>query len=408
MLRTTSISRAAVLRATRPLLAAVASGSDCGLSFGLSSQQQEFQSIARKFAREQIAPQAAELDRTGEYPMELFKAAWELGLVNMHTPEDCGGIAAGCVDGVIVQEELSWGCTGVSTALEANSLAAAPIIAGASKALQKKYLGRLSEAPLQASYAVTEPSAGSDVAGIKTTSEKKGDQWVINGEKMWITGAGKANWFFVLTKSKEDGFVGFVVDADTPGVQVGKKEINMGQRCSDTRGITFTDVVVPAENMVGAPGQGFKVAMKAFDFTRPPVAIGAVGLAQRALDEATKYSLERKTMGKNIADHQAVSFMLADMAAGIEASRLLTYKAAWELDNGKRNTYYASSAKLLASEHAVKCANDAIQIFGGNGFNTGYPVEKLFRDSKIFTIYEGTSQIQRLIISRAVLDAAKQ
>lgn len=407
MLRASTVMRNAAFRASRPLMAGAAASGD-GLCFGLGDQQREFQSIARKFAREEIAPVAADLDRTGEYPMELFKKAWELGLVNMHTPEDCGGIAAGCLDGVIVQEELSWGCTGVSTALEANSLAAAPIIAGASKALQKKYLGRLAEAPLQASYAVTEPGTGSDVAGIKTTSVKKGDKWVINGQKMWITGAGKANWFFVLTKSKEDGFVGFIVDADTPGVEVGKKEINMGQRCSDTRGITFTDVVVPEENVVGAPGQGFKIAMKAFDFTRPPVAIGAVGLAQRALDEASKYSLERKTMGKVIAEHQAVAFMLADMAAGVEAARLLTYKAAWELDNGRRNTYYASCAKLLASEHAVKCASDAIQIFGGNGFNTGYPVEKLYRDSKIFTIYEGTSQIQRLIVSRGVLDAAKQ
>eukprot|EP00758_Cryptobia_borreli_P010022 Tbor_TRINITY_DN5529_c1_g1::TRINITY_DN5529_c1_g1_i1::g.12919::m.12919/K00249/ACADM, acd; acyl-CoA dehydrogenase len=374
-----------------------------GISFELSDVQREMQQTARKFAREVVAPQAAELDRTMAYPKEIFDKAWELGLINMHVPEYAGGLGAGCLDGVLVQEEISWGCTGVSTALEANSLAAAPLLAAGNKEVIKKYLGRLTEEPLQASYCVTEPDAGSDVSGIKTVSEKKGDKWVINGQKMWITGAGHANWFFVLTKSK-DGFVAFVVESNTPGVTLGPKELNMGQRCSDTRGIRFEEVVVPEENMVGAVGQGFKVAMKAFDFTRPPVAIAAVGLAQRALDEAVEYSKQRKTMGKTISEHQGVSFMLADMAAGIECGRLMTHRAAWEIDQGRRNTYFASCAKLMASEHAIKCANDGIQIFGGNGYNCGYPMEKLFRDSKIFTIYEGTSQIQRMIISRALLD----
>lgn len=383
--------------------AAAASGE--GLNFSLSDAQKEFQDTARRFAKEKIAPVAAELDRTMEYPHALFEEAWKLGLVNMHIPASVGGLDAGCLDGVIVQEELSWGCSGVSTALEANSLACAPVIVAANDAQKKKYLGRLTEEPLKAAYCVTEPGAGSDVAGIKTTAEKRGDKWVLNGQKMWITNGGVANWYFVLAKSK-DGFVSFVVDADTPGITRGKKEINMGQRCSDTRGITFEEVVVPEENLLGKVGDGFKYAMKAFDFTRPPVAIGAVGLARRAFDESTAYALQRKTMGKAIAEHQAVAFMLADMAAGIEAARLLTYRAAWEIDQGRRNTYFASSAKLLAAEHCQKCVTDAVQIFGGNGFNTGYPVEKLYRDSKIFSIYEGTSQIQRLIISRHVLDNA--
>ena len=392
---------------TAVTLAGAPSESTGGLNFALSDSQLEMQATAFKFAKEVIAPQAAKLDISMEYPRAIFDEAWKLGLVNMHIPQEYGGLGVGCLDGVIVQEELSWGCSGVSTALEGNSLAEAPIIIAANDAQKKKYLGRMTEAPLQAAYCVTEPGAGSDVQGLKTTSEKKGDKWVINGQKMWITNGGVANWYFVLTKSK-DGFTAFIVDADTPGITRGKKEINLGQRCSDTRGITFENVVVPEENLIGKVGDGFKYAMKAFDFTRPPVAIGAVGLARRALDESRAYALQRKAFGKNIAEHQAVAFMIADMAAGIEAARLLTYRAAWEIDQGRRNTYFASAAKLLAAEHCQKCVTDAVQIFGGNGFNTGYPVEKLYRDSKIFSIYEGTSQIQRLVISRHILDEGKK
>ena len=226
-----------------------------------------------------------------------------------------------------------------------------------------------------------------------------------------ITNGGVANWYFVLARTGAPGdaagsaFTAFVVDRDTPGITVGKKENNMGQRCSDTRGITFEDVRVPAANMLGAPGKGFKIAMGAFDFTRPPVASGAVGLARRATDEAVRYALERRTMGKPIAQHQAVAFMIADMAAGIEAARLLTYKAAAMIDAGRRNTTFASMAKLFAADHANRCATDAVQIFGGAGFNEDMPVAKLFRDAKIFQLYEGTSQIQRLIISRELFAA---
>lgn len=205
------------------------------------------------------------------------------------------------------------------------------------------------------------------------------------------------------SQSAGRAFTGFIVDADTPGITVGKKEINMGQRCSDTRGITFEDVEVPVENVLGAEGQGFKIAMGAFDRTRPAVAMGAVGLARRCMEEAAKYSVERKTFGKAIADHQAVAFILADMAMNIELARLGVWKACYEVDVGRRNSYYASIAKAFASETASKCANDAVQVFGGAGFNTEYPVEKLLRDSKIFTIYEGTSQIQRMIISGSLL-----
>mmetsp|Transcript_14142 Transcript_14142/g.27468 ORF Transcript_14142/g.27468 Transcript_14142/m.27468 type:complete len:419 (+) Transcript_14142:127-1383(+) len=376
-----------------------------GPTLTLTEDQKSFQELARKFAKEEIAPKAAELDRTMEYPMDLFKQAHELGLVNTHVEAEYGGMGLGCLDNCIIQEELAWGCTGVMTAIEANSLASMPVILAGTDVQKKEYLGRLIAEPLQASYGVTEPGAGSDVAGISTTAVKKGDKYILNGQKMWITNGGFANWFFVLAKTDPaagpKGMTGFIVDGDSPGITRGRKEINMGQRCSDTRGITFEDVEVPVENVLGAEGQGFKIAMGAFDHTRPPVAIGAVGLARRAMEEAIAYSQERKTFGKPIATHQAVAFNIAEMAMQIEAARLLTYKSAIIMDEGKtRNTMYASMAKAFASEVANKVASDAVQVFGGNGFNTEYPVEKLMRDAKIYTIYEGTSQIQRLIVAR--------
>ncbi|RLN56684.1 hypothetical protein BBJ29_001033 [Phytophthora kernoviae] len=355
-------------------------------SLKLSDDQREFQLLARKFAREEMIPKEKHYDMTMAYPQEIFEKAWELGLVNTHVPEKFGGLGLGSLDGCIIGEELAYGCTGMATAMEANGLATAPLLVAGSNEQNK-------------------PGAGSDVAGAKTTAVKKGDKWVLNGSKMWITNGGVAKWFFVLAKTDTtakagSAFTGFIVDADTPGITVGRKEINIGQRCSDTRGITFEDVVVPEENVLGDPGYGFKIAMQAFDITRPPVAIGAVGLARRAFDEARKYALERKTMGVPIAMHQAIQFMLADMATGIEAGRQLTYKAAYEIDCGRKNTMYASMAKRFAGDHANKVATDAIQIFGGAGFNTEYPVEKLFRDAKIYQIYEGTSQIQRMIIAK--------
>lgn len=385
-----------------------------GLNFELSEELQQLQEMARKFSHEEIVPFAAEYDKTGEYPWEIIKKAHSLGLLNGHIPESCGGTGLGVLDGCVATEELAYGCTGIQTAIEANSLAEMPVILAGNKEQQKKYLGRMVDEPLMAAYCVTEPSAGSDVAGIKTRAEKKGDEYVINGQKMWITNGGVANWYFVLARTDPDpkapagkAFTGFIVDADAPGVTKGRKEMNMGQRASDTRGVTFEDVVVPKENVLGKEGIGFKIAMGAFDKTRPPVAASAVGLARRALEEATKYSMERKTMGKPIFQHQAVSFMLADMAIGVETARLATYRAAWEVDQGRRNTYYASIAKCLAGDVANKCATDAVQIFGGNGFNTDYPVEKLMRDAKIFQIYEGTAQIQRMIIGRELIEKAK-
>ena len=375
-----------------------------GVSFKLNEDQEALQRMARTFAKERIRLVSAHHDHSGEFPMEVLQEAWELGLINTHIPEAYGGLGLGVLDGVVLAEENAWGCTGISTIIEANTLAQAPVIVAGNEEQKKKYLGRMNEELLFAAYGVTEPNAGSDVASLKTTAVRRGDEYIINGEKMWITNAGKANWFFVLAKTDPSGgnrgMTGFIVDADSPGITVGRKEWNMGQRASDTRGVKFEDVVVPAANRLGDEGQGFKIAMKAFDITRPLVAAGAVGLARAAYEHAVNYAKERETMGRPIAQHQAVSFMIADMAKDIEAARLLVWKAAWTIDQGVRNTMYASMAKCFAADTAHRVASDAVQVFGGNGFNTEYPVEKLLRDSKIFQIYEGTSQIQRLIISK--------
>lgn len=377
------------------------------LNFNLTDDSLALQELARKFAREEMMPKAAYHDQTMEYPQEIFEKAWELGLVNCHIGEDIGGLGLGCLDSCIIAEEMAYACTGMETAIEANSLGSMPVLVAGSPELKQEYLGRLLNEPLQAAYGVTEPGAGSDVSAIKTKAELVGDEYILNGEKMWITNGGVANWYFVLARTNPDpkcpaskAFTGFVVEREWEGVQPGRKEINMGQKCSDTRGIRFENVRVPKKNVIGKEGAGFLYAMAAFDNTRPPVAAAATGLAWRALDEATKYSFERKTMGKPIVQHQAISFMLAEMASKVELARLMTYKSAWMIDNGERNTYYASIAKLFAGDAANQNATDAVQIHGGNGFNCDYPVEKLMRDAKIFQIYEGTAQIQKLIIGR--------
>jgi len=386
-----------------------------GLDFSVSDETQEFLDLAEQFTKNEIIPNAAHYDTTGEYPWPILKKAHETGLMNLHIPQEYGGMGIGTLDGCMITEKMAYGCTGIMTAIEANGLGSMPIMIAGNDEQKKKYLTRLIEEPLMCAYGVTEPGAGSDVSGVKTKAEKKGDDWVINGQKMWITNGGVANFYFVLARTNPDpkcpsskAFTGFIVDADTPGVTPGRKEKNMGQRASDTRGITFEDVVVPKENVLIGEGAGFKVAMGAFDKTRPPVAAGATGIAQRCLDEATKYATERKAFGVPIMNHQAVAFMLADMAIGVEASRLCYQKSAWMADQGIRNTYMASIAKCLAGDVANKSATDAVQVFGGNGFNTEYPVEKLMRDAKIYQIYEGTAQIQRVIISREWLAIAKQ
>ncbi len=378
------------------------------IDFSLSDEQQQLQDLARKFAKEEMIPKAAHHDQTGEYPHEIAKKAWAVGLMNTHVPEEYGGLGLGVLEGCIITEELAYACTGISTAMEANALASAPVIVAGNDAQKKEFLGMLTAEPKLAAYCVTEPGAGSDVSGIRTTAKKVGSDYVINGAKMWITNASVADWYFVLAytdvEAKHKGMSGFVVHAKTPGIIVGKKEWNMGQRASDTRGITFEDVKVPEKYRLGAEGDGFKIAMAAFDHTRPAVASGAVGLARRAMDEAIEYAKTRKTFGKPIAAYQAVSFMIADMAKDIEAARLLVHKSAWAIDRGDRNTKFAAFAKAFAADTAMRVATDAVQVFGGYGYSNEYPVEKLMRDAKIYQIYEGTSQIQRLIIAKEIFD----
>ncbi len=383
------------------------------LDFELTEEQSMYQKTARDFARDVMRPVAEHHDRTGEYPWEVIKKAFEVGLMNTMVPVEYGGLGMGSLDASIVAEELAWGCTGLSTAMEANQLATGPVMMYGTEEQKEKYLGMLTGPPDEdgnphmAAYCVTEPQAGSDVAGMGTKAVKKGDKYVLTGNKMWITNGAKASWYFVVAYTNKDagykGMSGFIVDADSPGIEVGKKEDNMGQRASDTRAVTFDEVEVPAENLLGGKeGVGWMQAMHAFDKSRPLVASGAVGLARAAYEYARDYSLERKAFGKPIAKNQAVSFMVAEMAMNIEAARHLVRKSAWIHDQGRRNTKEAAMAKAFAADMAQKVATDAVQVYGGYGFSKEYPVEKLYRDSKIYQIYEGTSQIQRLIISREV------
>jgi acyl-CoA dehydrogenase len=378
------------------------------IHFGLSEEQQSLRELAHDFSKNVIRPAAEHHDQTGEYPWEVLAKAHETGLLNTHIPAEYGGMELGAVDGLLIAEELAWGCTGIGTAIEANGLAQQPVIIGASDFLKRKYLAPMTEKVSMCAYAVTEPGAGSDVQGLKTTAVLQGDKWILNGQKMWITNAGVADWYFVVAltdpaKKARGGMTAFIVEKGWDGVIVGKKEKNMGQRASDTRAITFENVEVPAENVVGKIGDGWNLAMAAFDYTRPGVAAAAVGLARAAMEHAIQYSSERKTFGVPIANHQAIAFMIADMAMNIDAGRLLCWNAGYLKDQGQRNTLQSSYAKAFCADMAVKVATDAVQIFGGYGYSSEYPVEKLMRDSKIFQIYEGTSQIQRLIISRELM-----
>lgn len=381
------------------------------ISFALSEEQKQIQSLARDFTRKEILPVAAHHDKTGEFPEAVCRKAWETGLMNVHIPEAYGGAELSCMDACLIAEEIAAGCTGIGTAMEANGLAIAPVVLAGNEEQKKSVLAPMTEELLFAAYCVTEPDAGSDVAGIKTRAVRKGDEYIVNGEKMWITNAGVAHWYYVLAKTDEEaghrGISAFIIPRETKGIEVGKKEINMGQRASDTRTIRFTDVKVPAKNLLGREGDGFKISMGAFDHTRPLVAAAAVGLARSALELATRYATERRTFGSPIAAHQAINFILADMDKDIDAARLLAWRAAWLKDAGNRNTREAAIAKVFAADTAMRIATDAVQVFGGYGYSSEYPVEKLMRDAKIFQIYEGTSQIQRMIIGRDLLQAQK-
>jgi acyl-CoA dehydrogenase len=377
------------------------------VDFTLTDEQKDIREMAHDFATKEIRPVAWDYDRDATWPQDIVEKAWEVGLMNSHIPEEYGGPGLDYLTGCIIEEELGWGCSGIATSLMANGLATAPILLGGSDETKREFLTPLTEEPKLASFCLTEPDAGSDVSGMKTTAVKQGDKYVINGSKCFITNGSHADFYTVYAKTDKEaghrGISAFVVPRNLDGVAVDKKEDKLGQRASDTATISFSDVEIPAANLLGEENKGFKLAMGTLDRTRPGVSAMAVGIAQAAFEFATDYSKERVQFGVPIAMHQAIQFMIADMATKIEASRLLVWQSGVLLDQGKRNTLASSHAKRFAADSAMEIAVDAVQVYGGYGFIKEYPVEKLMRDAKIMQLYEGTSQIQRLVIARETL-----
>ncbi len=376
-----------------------------GVSFELTEDQKMLQKMARDFTAKEIIPVAAEYDEKAKFPEDIFHKAREIGIVNMNIPAEVGGVGATVFEECLVAEELGYGCTGISTSISTNNLGALPIILAGNDRQKQYWLGeRLVEKGEFVSYCVTEAGAGSNVVGMQTRAERKGGRYIINGSKIFITNASHANFFTVFAKTDpaagHRGMSAFVIDRSSPGVKIGKKFDKLGQRASDTAEIVFENVEVPAENLLGQEGQGFYIAMKVFDYSRPGVAAAAVGLQRRALEECVKYAREREAFGVPIYQHQAIGHKIADMAINYEASRLLVWQAAWMVESGHANPRAAAYAKAFAADMATKAAVDAVQVFGGYGYMKEYPVEKLLRDVKIFQIYEGTSEIQRNIIVR--------
>ncbi len=373
----------------------------------LTDEQKDLRELAHNFAEKEIRSVAWEYDKDSIWPQEVVEKAHEVGLMNAEIPEEYGGSGLHTLDGCLIEEEFGWGCSGIGTSLMCNGLASAPVIIGGSEEIKKEYLGMLIEEPKLASFCLTEPEAGSDVGSMRTRAVKQGDKYVINGSKVFITNGSHASWYTVYAKTDPDkghkGISAFVVPRDAPGVSVAKKEDKLGQRASDTAQIVFEDVEIPEENLLGEENGGFKLAMMTLDRTRPGVAAMAVGIGRAAFEFARDYSKERVQFGVPIAMHQAIQFMIADMATKVEAGRLLVWQSAVLLDQGKRNTLAASHAKRFAADSAMEIATDAVQVYGGYGFIKEYPVEKLMRDAKIMQLYEGTSQIQRLVIAREVL-----
>jgi acyl-CoA dehydrogenase len=376
------------------------------VDFSLTEEQEALRHLAHDFAEKEIRPVAWEYDRDATWPRAIIEKAWEVGLMNAHIPAEYGGAGASSMDGVLIEEELGWGCSGIGTTISCNGLASAPVLLGGSEAVKKTYLGMLTEAPKLASFCLTEPDAGSDVSGMRTRAVRHGDTYVINGSKIFITNGGYADWYTVYAKTDPDaghnGISAFVVPRDA-GVVVDGHEDKMGQRASNTATITFNDVEVPAGNLLGEENHGFRLAMMTLDRTRPGVAAMAVGIARAAFEFATEYSKERVQFGVPIAMHQAIQFLIADMATKVHVARLATWNSAVLLDQGKRNTIESSHAKRFAADSAMEVTTDAVQVYGGYGFIKDYPVEKLMRDAKIMQLYEGTSQIQRLVIAKEVL-----
>jgi acyl-CoA dehydrogenase len=377
------------------------------LDFQLSDEQRMIRDLARDFAENEIKPHAEEYDQSGEFPWPIVRKAQDAELLNLNVPEEYGGPGLSVLEECIVNEELAYACSGIQTALMLNSLAAWPIILAGTEDQKGTYLSRLTDDGQMAAYGLTEPDAGSDVAGIKARAVRQGDEYILNGSKTWITNSPVSDFYIIFAKTDPEaghrGISCFLVERDWEGVTVGDPLHKLGQHAAHTGELFFENVRIPAANLLGREGDGFMIAMKVFDRSRPGVSSAAVGVARRALDEAARYSMERTAFGKPIGYQQGVSFMLADMATAIEASRLLVWQSAWLVDHDMPNVKEAAFAKCFAADTVMKATVDAVQIFGGNGYSREYPVEKLMRDAKIYQIYEGTSQIQRVIIGRELL-----
>jgi acyl-CoA dehydrogenase len=377
------------------------------MDFSLDEDARALQEVARKFAREVMRPRSAEFDEKSEFPKDIIRQASELGLMNLTIPAAHGGLELPHLAQAVIAEELAWGCSGMATSMIANDLALLPIVLGASEAQKERLLRPFTEGFKLASFALTEPGAGSDVAGLRTTARRDGDHYVVSGTKQWITNGEYADQYSLFCTTdpalKHRGMLCLVVEGRPAGLTVGRHENKLGQRASNTVTLTFDEVRVPVANRLGNEGEGFLLAMNTLDNSRPLTAMFAVGIARAALEHALDYAKQRKQFNKPIAEFQAIQFMLADMAADIEAARLLTCKSAWLLDQGERNTLVSSYAKRFAADMAMKATTDAVQIFGGYGYSREYPVEKLMRDAKLIQIYEGTSQVQRLVIARELL-----
>ncbi|PIG97699.1 acyl-CoA dehydrogenase family protein [Deinococcus sp. UR1] len=377
------------------------------MDFTLNDEQRQLQQLARDFTRKEIMPIASEYDQKEELPWQVVEKAFEVGLLNPSIPEHAGGLGLGMFDECLIGEELAYGCMGIYTVLMASELGIAPVLIGGTEEQQKRFLTPLTEKAGLAAFALSEPNNGSDAASMHTTATLDGDEWVLNGTKMWISNGGLAEFTVVFATTDRQGghraTVALVVPKDAPGFSYNKIKHKMGQRASLTSELVFENVRVPRENQLGGLGDGFKIAMKTLDKTRIPVAAGSVGIARRAMEESIKYSKERTAFGKPIAELQAIQFKLAEMAIGIETGRLMYQKAAWLVDQGQPHGFESAIAKAYCSEMAFNAANEGIQVHGGYGYVGEYPVEKLLRDVKLNMIYEGTNEIQRVVISRHLL-----
>ncbi len=376
--------------------------------FEPTEEQRALIETARRFTKERIIPIAAECDRDAKFPREVFVEAHGIGLVNPTLPSEYGGAGLSDVDSSFITEELAYGCAGIQTSMTANTLGLTPIKLAGSEEQKKKYLGWLVKEPVWVAYATSEPGAGSDVAGMQCRATKDGNGgWVLNGTKQWITNANLASFYVVFATEdpalKHKGIGAFIVERSQSGVKPGKHEDKLGQRASDTAPLVLEDVRVPASQVLAPPGQGFKLAMETFNQTRPDIGAICVGVMRRCLDECVAYAKERKTFGVPIAQHQLIQAMLAEMKIRIEATSLLVRMAAWSLDRGVRDSMASSCAKAFGADAAMQTTIDAVQVFGGYGYVKDYPVEKLMRDAKLLQIYEGTAQVQRLVIARQVI-----